>query len=882
MTILTAPDVHEVAPEQPDTYTPLVLATGAGELTGTPETPEQFYSVFGTAHDSAVRGVVSKINGEPKLHRWPSRMESAIARLMAEYTRDADVYHTMALYPRDKVGRFEGRSKANAAYMTGIVVDVDAGPEKFKRNPEKNYPDEAAALEVTKRAVEATGLVPSYVARSPSGGLHLYYLTGDPMRPAQWEPYAKAVQSALQAAGLLIDTSCTTDAARIMRMPGSLYKSTGKRVGLYRYREALYTWDELGKLAGFDPQVSAAPITAASSGLVSAPDYLQGKAEAVNSEVVTYKPFSAARVAEQCGAFAKASARGGEDTPYPVWLLALVTAKASKEGRPFAHAISCRHPDYDEVVTDAKLDSLTGGPATCEAWRSAYGADGPCNACAWNGQVASPVGLGIIEDAAPVGERAEHESAALPDEIAELNARFALVRFGGKVVVADMAAPKVGEAGAYTGLELIEVGAFKSMLRGRMAPLVAPGAKVMQLADWWERHEGRRQYQGCAFAPGEDVGPAVFNLWRGFAVTPGDGDVKPWLDVLAAVVPDAALRAYVLSWLAWKIQHPGGVPGTLLILRGAKGAGKNALLAPLLAVWGAHGMLVADPELIAGRFTAHLMDKAFVVLDEAVFVGDPRQADRIKARVTGGDMAYERKGCDPVHGVNRAAYVMLTNHAHVWEATADERRAVIVDVGEGLRGRHDVWGAYFQWVKAGGAAALLAYLQGVDLTDFNPRKLPKNDALQAQIAMTALRDPVVAFWATVLGEGALPMRHGGRFALSDAGETEVPSHVLREAFEDAVKGKRCEPWPQAVKKLKALCGEDIGPIQRRNGTERVRVYSLPALVDLQCAFTTATGVPFSAAESGADGGDEAAEFVTQRTPSVVCHPVPSCDRTAIH
>ena len=68
---------------------------------------------------------------------------------------------------------------------------------------------------------------------------------------------------------------------------------------------------------------------------------------------------------------------------------------------------------------------------------------------------------------------------------------------------------------------------------------------------------------------------------------------------------------------------------------------------------------------------------------------------------------------------------MLTNHEYVWQASNDERRAVVIESGESLRGNLEFWKQYHAWVLGDGPAALLHYLQGVDLAGFNPRAIPK-------------------------------------------------------------------------------------------------------------------------------------------------------------
>jgi hypothetical protein len=326
--------------------------------------------------------------------------------------------------------------------------------------------------------------------------------------------------------------------------------------------------------------------------------------------------------------------------------------------------------------------------------------------------------------------------------------------------------------------------------------------------------------------------------------------VSLWLEVLAALVPNETERRYVLHWIAWKIQNPGGVPDTILILKGAKGTGKNSLFDPLILLFGRHAMLADDPELIAGRFTWHLMSLSFAVLDEAVFIGDPKQADRIKSRVTAKTMHYEQKGMDPVQGVNRCAYVMLTNHEYVWQATSDERRAAVFEVGETLRGNLEFWKRYHAWALGDGPAALLHYLQAVDLKGFNPRVIPKGEALRKQVEQTALRSPAAAWWHQCLSEGAVRWREGVDCVtyLDDAGETEIDRAGLRLSYEQsaAARGRASTDWAAVSKRLVSWAGDGgIRKTRVRAGAGREWRDVLPSLQALRAAFTASTQVEVS-------------------------------------
>jgi hypothetical protein len=295
-----------------------------------------------------------------------------------------------------------------------------------------------------------------------------------------------------------------------------------------------------------------------------------------------------------------------------------------------------------------------------------------------------------------------------------------------------------------------------------------------------------------------------------------------------------------VHWLAYKVQYPGEVIGTILIVKGDKGSGKNSLFEAIVRIFGAHGRVFDDAEQIAGRFTGHLQTVAFALLDEALFTGNPQQGDRIKSRITATSMTYEGKGRDPVQGVNRCAYVSISNHSHVWQATLDERRAVIVEASGELINDRKFWTAYNAWLGGLGLAALLHHLQKLDVSGFDPRIIPKGDAMRQQVERTALRDSATAWWHTVLSEGAVTTRQGLRTELADAIPTEVRKDHLRESFEASRPRANPGDWSSAMRKFRVWVG---GLKEIKSGTtNRVPKIVLPSLLELKKTFEVATGV----------------------------------------
>ena len=810
----------------------------------TPVSPKDFFQGVAVHASDGVQAVVTTGNGgAPNDHAW-STGSGEVAGFLAERSdRKKPAYFSMAAFNESRVSKWRGRATSNVLALRGFAIDIEGSPKKYANpdGPAKGYPDVHAVTTAIRAFARATSLAPNFLVFTGSGGVHLHYVVDEPLRPAEWLLRAKCLVILAALHNLKIDAQCTTDAARIMRAPGSIHQDTGEVVQACQWRVAPYD------LAEFDTAVGYR------SGALTLPG--QPPVRQVGHPLILaslgatgYPPFSYSKAAEQCGAMRQAAQNSGKNTSYPVWILAVKSAALSVEGPALAHSISRSHPDYDTTKTDSKIASLTGGPAGCDAWANAYGVGGRCDACAYLGRIKNPaIQLGKLVDAHPPGSVEVGDPVVSVPWVAEMNHRFALVRIGAKMIVVDFQTPCMTGRGVTVGMGYLDAAGFRAMFNGKFAPAESATTRPRSLADAWLSHPQRRQYDGLVYAPPpEKLTNNILNLWQGFAVAPVPGDVSLWLAVLTALVPNQSDRRYVLNWLAWKIQNPGGVPDTILIFKGAKGTGKNSLFDPLILMLGRHAMLADDPELIAGRFTWHLMYLSFAVLDEAVFIGDPRQADRIKSRVTAKTMMYEQKGMDPVQGVNRCAFVILTNHEHVWQATADERRAVVIEVGESLRAKLEFWKRYHAWAVGDGPSTLLHYLQSIDLTGFNPRAIPKGEALRKQVEQTALRDPAAAWWHQCLTEGAVRYRENGVDKvtyLDDTKQTEIDRASLRTSYQQSAAGKyrNGSDWSAVAKRLNAWSGPTgIRKVRARNGAGREWRDVLAPLPTLRAAFTAAT------------------------------------------
>jgi len=81
---------------------------------------------------------------------------------------------------------------------------------------------------------------------------------------------------------------------------------------------------------------------------------------------------------------------------------------------------------------------------------------------------------------------------------------------------------------------------------------VIENGKSITLGRAWMKSPQRRPINGLCLAPNapQVLPNGALNTWQGFAVESISGDIKPFLDVLAYVIPNESERKYVVLWLA--------------------------------------------------------------------------------------------------------------------------------------------------------------------------------------------------------------------------------------------------------------------------------------------------------------------------------------------
>src|SRR5262249_38238767 len=245
-------------------------------------------------------------------------------------------------------------------------------------------------------------------------------------------------------------------------------------------------------------------------------------------------------------------------------------------------------------------------------------------------------------------------TAEWDDALAAMNRQHAIIEnVGGKAVIASWV-PSTYD----TGKSMVVFQNKESFLlrySNRFVSIEVASGKAdistvrMPLGQWWLGHRGRQQYRGVTFRP---AGPTVvgecLNLWQGWGVEGKAGNWELIREHIYEVIADgnSVFGDYVVSWIAWAIQHPDQQAEVALVLIGRKGVGKGTLIRCLQRIFGAHAFQVTSREEVIGKFNGHLQDCVLFIADEAYWGGDKRCVGRLQGMITEVTLPIERKGID--------------------------------------------------------------------------------------------------------------------------------------------------------------------------------------------------------------------------------------------
>ena len=345
--------------------------------------------------------------------------------------------------------------------------------------------------------------------------------------------------------------------------------------------------------------------------------------------------------------------------------------------------------------------------------------------------------------------------------------------------------------------------------------------------------EGAPALVGITYAAGETVlchqeGDVFGNRWRDARQPAGAGDVQPWLDHCAALVPIASEREHIFDVMACKYQHPETKINHAVLHGGDEGCGKDTLWAPLL--WAVCGPSmrnrgILDNDTISSQW-GYQLEAEIIILNE-LKEPDARErralANKLKPIIAAPPemISINRKGLAPYHMVNRCFVLAFSNDpVPISLATQDRRWFCIWSSAPRMQpaAAARIWA----WYRAGGFAAVAGWLARRDVSRFNPAAAP---------AMTEFKLNLIEHGMSMAESFLVEMLHArqGDFA---AGVIGSPFHTLCDRLTGAAPGGVKVPQQALLHALKEAGWQDMGRLGAAGLGTKKHVFCAPDLIHM--------------------------------------------------
>ncbi len=227
----------------------------------------------------------------------------------------------------------------------------------------------------------------------------------------------------------------------------------------------------------------------------------------------------------------------------------------------------------------------------------------------------------------------------------------------------------------------------------------------------------------------QDPGRTRANTYAPVDVPRKPGDVKPFLDHLAKLLPNDRDRMICLCMLAALVQHQGYKFQWAIVLQGVEGNGKTLLSRCVAAAIGARYVHWPKASKLAGNFNGWMVGRTFFAVEDIHTSENVDVIEELKPMITGGDgLEIESKGVDQISAEICGNFMFNTNLAtgirktrndrrFCWLATAQQQFSDLAR--DGMSG--DYMHRLYTWLGRDGYAIVSEYLWTFDIPDeFNP------------------------------------------------------------------------------------------------------------------------------------------------------------------
>lgn len=227
----------------------------------------------------------------------------------------------------------------------------------------------------------------------------------------------------------------------------------------------------------------------------------------------------------------------------------------------------------------------------------------------------------------------------------------------------------------------------------------------------------------------EQEGMSLVNTYWPVVVVRKVGNVKPFLDHLAKVLPDQRDRNILLYYMAACVQHKGVKFQWAPLLQGVEGNGKTLFTRCVSEAVGRRYVHFPPAQEIQEKFNSWLFNTIFIGVED-IYVPDQKREviEILKPMITGDKLAKRAMQTDQIMAEVVANFMFNSNHKDAVRKTQNDRRFCVFFSAqqqvEDLK-RDGMGGDYFpklyDWLRKEGYAIVSELLHTIPIpNEFNP------------------------------------------------------------------------------------------------------------------------------------------------------------------
>jgi len=181
----------------------------------------------------------------------------------------------------------------------------------------------------------------------------------------------------------------------------------------------------------------------------------------------------------------------------------------------------------------------------------------------------------------------------------------------------------------------------------------------------------------------DEGGERLINSYYPIDTPKTKGDIGPFLDLVARMLPDATDQQILVSYMASMVQNIGTKFQYAVLLQGTEGNGKSMMIRMLDKCIGRRYSFMPNAKQLDKNFNSWMSEKLFIGVEE-IKVSHSRldMLEALKPMITNESIEVESKGVDQVMMDNYANFFMCSNYKDAIPITVDTRRYCILYSGQ--------------------------------------------------------------------------------------------------------------------------------------------------------------------------------------------------------